>query len=229
MRIFKYWKPIGAVSSFNPLEPYNIFNSGKLKTENLRILQEISSSSSSSLTTVGRLDKDSSGLLLLCDDTEIVLRLTRTYNSNISREGLTEEEKNEFYGSKYEKIYHITTENYVSDELLYRLRIGVHIITKGRRVGAEKSNRKTLPCKIERVLENVTMQNQIKPKKKTTDLYIALREGRNRQIRKMIGSVGHSVQTLCRLSFGKVTLDGLKEPGDMLPLSEEEKKSLDIV
>ena len=79
---------------------------------------------------------------------------------------LTEDEKNQFYGSKYEKIYHIQTENYVSDELLSRLRAGVKIITKGRRIGSEKSNRKTLPCQIERIYENLFTEQQLKPKKK---------------------------------------------------------------
>jgi pseudouridine synthase len=172
---------------------------------------------------VGRLDKESSGLLLLTDDPDLVISLTRTYNSFVSRQGLDEEQKNGSYGSKYPKVYHVTTEHFVSDHLLSRLRCGVSITTLGRRVGAEKSKKKTLPCIIERSLGVDTPSSM----GRSLDLYFTLREGRNRQIRKMIGSVGHSVVTLCRLSFGAVTMSGLTGPGDLAPLTEAEIESLD--
>jgi pseudouridine synthase len=218
----KYWKPVGAVSSLSPLEPFSILKYGKLSDENLKLFAD----SVTPLMPVGRLDKDSSGLLLLTDDPNLVISLTKTYNSSISREGMSEEQKNETYGSKYEKMYHVTTEHFVSDHLLSRLRCGVSITTRGRRVGAEKSKKKTLPCKIERFLDSPPHSRE--SKSRPLDLYFTLREGRNRQIRKMIGSVGHSVVTLCRLSFGEITLSGLTSPGDLLPLTEEERRSLGI-
>jgi pseudouridine synthase len=228
MRILKYWKPVGAVSSLSPLEPFSILKCGKLRDDNFKILSE----SIPPLIPVGRLDKDSSGLLLLTDDPNLVITLTRTYNPSISREGLSEEQKNETYGSKFEKLYHVTTEHFVSDHLLSRLRCGVSITTRGRRVGAEKSKKKTLPCKIERFLrqsENVNIpQRRSNDQTRPLDLYFTLREGRNRQIRKMVGSVGHSVVTLCRLSFGEITLSGLTSPGDVISLTDMERRSLGI-
>jgi pseudouridine synthase len=220
MRILKYWKPVGAVTSLSPSEPFSILKFGRLREEHLKLIQQ----STPPMIPVGRLDKDSSGLLLMTDDPGLVLALTKTYNSLVSREGLDEEQKNASYGSKYQKVYHVTTEHFVSDHLLSRLRCGVSITTRGRRVGAEKSKKKTLPCLIERSLNPVGGPTSMG---RSLDLYITLREGRNRQIRKMIGSVGHSVVTLCRLSFGPVTMSGLSGPGDLQPLTPEEIESLD--
>lgn len=217
---------MGAVSSLNPSEPFSILRCGKLSDENIKLLSD----PVTPLIPVGRLDKDSSGLLLLTDDPTLVLSLTKTYHPSVSREGMTEEQKDEAYGSKYEKLYHVTTEHYVSDHLVSRLRCGVAITTRGRRVGAEKSKKKTLPCKIERFLDSSPSPSHSHRESKTRplDLYFTLREGRNRQIRKMIGSVGHSVVTLCRLSFGEITLSGLTSPGDLQSLSEEERRSIGI-
>lgn len=237
MRIWKYWKPVGAVTSLRSEEPFSILKHGLLTSNHLQMIN----SAVPPIHPVGRLDKDSSGLLLLTDDPLMVIHLTRTYStSSVDRKDMTTQEKEESYGSKYEKIYHITTEHHVADHLLSRLRGGVMITTRGRRVGAVKSKKKTLPCKIERSMPLDVSDvregergrspegNSQRRGSQSLDLYITLREGRNRQIRKMIGSVGHSVVTLCRLSFGKVTLSGLKGPGDLLPLSEKEMECLVI-
>jgi 16S rRNA U516 pseudouridylate synthase RsuA-like enzyme len=52
-----------------------------------------------------------------------------------------------------------------------------------------------------------------------------LQEGKNRQIRKMVGFFSHSVQHLTRVRFGNVTLDGLCE-GEASELSDDEINSL---
>lgn len=253
-RIFKYWKPIGVTSSFNLKESNNILKSGQ---SNENILKYFNKSIPSFLS-IGRLDKESNGLLLLTNSYQIVIQITKTYNSINQNKNFNKNEKEKFYGSKYEKIYHVKTLNYVSDILLEKLREGVSITTMGRRkIGSIKSQRKTLPCRIERtydklvsmnddnnlnnivnveeekkLTEQQSKQSQLPPQQskqqKTNDLYFALKEGRNRQIRKMIGSVGHSVQSLCRVSIGKVTLEGLKGPGDILPLTKLERESLEI-
>ena len=233
-RIFKYWKPTGVISSLNPLDPLNILNYGNLTEKNLQLLLSFSSSLPP-LQTIGRLDKESSGLLLLTNSLEIRHQLTQTYNNHLisHSQDPQNQQQNQIYGSKYPKIYHIKTRNYVSNLLLKKLREGVSIQTMGRRkINPIKSNRKTLPCQIERSYNELFQKNEIKlqieKKDRTNDLYFILREGRNRQIRKMIGSVGHSVESLCRLSIGEVTLEGLKGVGDLLPLTEREIELLEI-
>ena len=56
-------------------------------------------------------------------------------------------------------------------------------------------------------------------------LEITLREGRNRQVRRMLAKVGHKVRDLMRVQMGPLTLDGLK-PGQSRPLTPREIRSL---
>ena len=48
-------------------------------------------------------------------------------------------------------------------------------------------------------------------------LCLRLREGRNRQVRRMTAAVGHPTLRLVRYAIGAITLDGLA-PGDWAPL-----------
>ncbi|MBN1844572.1 MAG: rRNA pseudouridine synthase [Sedimentisphaerales bacterium] len=56
-------------------------------------------------------------------------------------------------------------------------------------------------------------------------LEIALREGRNRQIRRMLSRLGHPVQELTRVRIGPLTLRGLG-PGKFRPLQPKEVQRL---
>lgn len=56
-------------------------------------------------------------------------------------------------------------------------------------------------------------------------LEITLREGRNRQVRRMLARIGHKVRELTRIRIGPLTLDGL-EPGQFRPLSPREVREL---
>jgi 23S rRNA pseudouridine2605 synthase len=56
-------------------------------------------------------------------------------------------------------------------------------------------------------------------------LLITIREGRNRQVRRMLEAVGHPVQALRRVRFGPLTLRGLK-PGEWRELSGDEVEKL---
>jgi 23S rRNA pseudouridine2605 synthase len=56
-------------------------------------------------------------------------------------------------------------------------------------------------------------------------LEVTLREGRNRQVRRMLAKVGHKVRDLMRVQMGPLTLEGLK-PGQCRPLTAREVKAL---
>ncbi len=60
---------------------------------------------------------------------------------------------------------------------------------------------------------------------KHTLLEIDLREGRNRQIRRMLAQLGHPVRQLTRTRIGNLTMRGLG-PGNFRPLTSAEIKSL---
>lgn len=100
------------------------------------------------------------------------------------------------------KTYIAKLKGVPTEEKLDRLRKGVVI-----------DGRKTAPAKIKlkRTLE------------KNSEIYITIKEGRNRQIRKMFDKIGHQVLKLERISLGKLTIGDLPL-GKFRPLSVEELK-----
>lgn len=64
----------------------------------------------------------------------------------------------------------------------------------------------------------VTMR---KSSRRESHLTIELREGRNREVRRMLESVGHEVTRLKRVQFGALTLDSLR-PGEWRRLTRAE-------
>jgi len=130
------------------------------------------------LYPVGRLDIDSSGLILLTNDGELANLLThpryqvpKTYRARLA-------------GAP------------ISDAALRRLRTGVQL-----------EDGITAPARVRRVSANV--------------IELTLREGRNRQVRRMCQAVGHPVLELVRTRFGELALDGLA-PGAHRRVSAEE-------
>jgi len=137
------------------------------------------------LRYVGRLDRDTSGLLLLTTSGELAHRLTHP---------------------RYEvlKTYEATVDGIVADAALERLRHGVML-----------EDGVTAPAAVER------LPGASPP----TRLSIAIHEGRNRQVRRMLEAVGHHVSRLRRTRFGPVSLDDLP-PGLSRPVTPEELAAL---
>jgi 23S rRNA pseudouridine2605 synthase len=129
------------------------------------------------LYPVGRLDADSSGLLLLTNDGELANRLTHP---------------------RYEvpKTYVARLKKPISAGDLERLARGV-----------ELEDGPTSPTQVKRCGER--------------EVEIVLREGRNRQVRRMLEAVGNEVVWLRRVAFGPLRLGGLKV-GDVRRLSRDE-------
>ena len=107
---------------------------------------------------------------------------------------------------KMEKEYDVVVEGAIDDEALEGLRQGVLL---------EREPRPTAPAVFE-VLER---------RHGRTRLQVVLREGRKRQVRRMLALVGHPVIHLRRVRIGPVALGDL-EPGLYRPLTEEEVKAL---
>jgi len=140
------------------------------------------------LVTVGRLDKNSEGLLLMSNNGILVLRLTHPR-----------------YGS--EKTYHATVSGEVNRQVLQQLSSRMTI--DGYRI---------MPAKVRLLRESEN-------KGKRYVLSFTLKEGRNRQIRKMCEMVGLKIHRLVRISVGKLSLKGMK-PGQWRDLTPEELKEL---
>ena len=133
---------------------------------------------------VGRLDMDSEGLLLLTDDGVLAHRLT---------------------DPRYEhpKIYWVQVERVPDEAALIQLREGV--VIEGKR---------TRPAEFRLIPEPSGLPERTKPVRfrknvPTAWLEVILREGRNRQIRKMTAAVGFPTLRIYRIGLGPLKLGDL--------------------
>ncbi|MBR3142216.1 MAG: pseudouridine synthase [Clostridiales bacterium] len=130
---------------------------------------------------VGRLDKNSSGLILLTNDGSIVNKLLRAENG-------------------HEKEYVVTVNRPYDKNFLKSMESGVPVL-----------GQLTLPCKLKPVNDKT--------------FKIILRQGLNRQIRRMCEYLGYKVTRLKRIRFMNINLGDL-ESGKWRYLTAEEKKEL---
>ncbi|QLC24453.1 rRNA large subunit pseudouridine synthase E [Parasphingopyxis algicola] len=135
----------------------------------------------------GRLDRDSEGLLLLTDDGRLQARIADPK-------------------FKMAKTYLVQVEGEPDDAALDRLRRGV-----------ELKDGPTRPAGAERIADPDLWPRDppIRVRKSIPDswLKLTIREGRNRQIRRMTAAVGFPTLRLVRWSIGEWTVDGLA-PGE---------------
>lgn len=160
-------KPVGYVVSNNKKEGKPIY---KLLDEKLK-----------KLYPVGRLDKDSKGLILFTND------------GVFSRKIIGEE-------SECEKEYYVKLEGNILDGALKKLEFGISL-----------DGKKLKPAIVKRVSKN--------------SFNIILKEGRNRQIRRMCEKVGFEVILLKRLRISNIYLNDLQE-GKFEYLTKDEINSI---
>jgi pseudouridine synthase len=129
----------------------------------------------------GRLDADSSGLLVFTNDNEFAALLTEA-------------------GGRVEKEYVVSVEGVLRPEDASRFEKGVVL-----------DGRKTRPARCE-ILER---------EETSTVVRVVLREGRNRQVRRMFELLGHPVLSLRRERIGAIRLGGLNA-GAARPLTRVE-------
>ncbi|MCY4108228.1 MAG: pseudouridine synthase, partial [Chloroflexi bacterium] len=134
---------------------------------------------------VGRLDRDSEGLLLLTNDGELTHRLLHP-------------------SFEHEREYVLEVTGRPSKRAIARLRSGI-----------ELQDGPTNPARID-VIGTGPDGARVRA---------ILREGRNRQLRRMFAAVGHSVLRLKRVRIGPIQLGSLK-PGKSRRLTEAEIAAL---
>ncbi len=132
----------------------------------------------------GRLDADSEGLLLLTDDGALQARISHPRH-------------------KMDKTYWVQVEGTPCAEALQQLRDGV-LLNDGP----------TLPAQVAQIDEPAGLWPRDPPIRErqhipTAWLALTIREGRNRQVRRMTAAVGLPTLRLIRAAIGPYTLEGL--------------------
>lgn len=187
LKYFIIYKPYGMLSQFTK------------EAEHHRTLGELANFPAD-VYPVGRLDKDSEGLLILTNDKKLNHRLL---NPN--------------FGHK--RTYVVQVDNTITDTAIKELEEGVSI-----KVG--KGKYFTKKAIVERLLALSTLPERNPPVRfrkeiPTSWIKITLIEGKNRQVRKMCAAVGFPVLRLVRTDIENLNI-GKMEVGEVIELSKRE-------
>lgn len=149
---------------------------------------------------VGRLDHDSEGLLILTNDKQLNHHLLHP-------------------SFQHEREYWVQVDGAITDDAIQQLQNGVTISIDGKK-------HQTLPAKVS-VFENepsVPVRNPpIRFRKEIPAPWIrmVLKEGKNRQVRRMTAQVGFPTLRLIRYRIENITMEGL-QPGDLVSMTRQQ-------
>lgn len=118
---------------------------------------------------IGRLDKESEGLILMTNLGDLANEISKASNS-------------------HEKEYVVTVNNQVTESFLDKMRRGMHL---------EELNADAMPC--------------VCTKTGNREFHIILKQGLNRQIRRMCAACGYRVETLKRIRIMNIHLGNIPQ------------------
>ena len=185
-RYFLLHKPINMVSQF-------------VSSHKVRLLGSINFDFPEGTHAIGRLDKDSEGLLLLTTNSKVTKLL--------------------FQGKQpHTRTYLVQVINKVNEEIISRIANGISISAVG---GTEYF---TTPCEVKlvdkpdyiRELATTPLHENVK----NSWLTIALTEGKFHQVRKMVAAANHKCLRLIRISIEDIELGNLMA-GEIKEVTEE--------
>jgi len=172
-----YWlvnKPVGVVTTVR--DP-----------EGRRTILDLLPQQEARLFPVGRLDRDTAGLVILTNDGDLTQALLHP-SKEIDRE------------------YEVSVKGELDDRACKRLERGIRL-----------EDGWTAPARVTRVRYDAELER--------TQLHLTLREGRKRQIRRSLRSLGHPVVALRRIRMGPIRL-GRLAPGEARRLDAGERAAL---
>ncbi|MBK6698771.1 MAG: pseudouridine synthase [Saprospiraceae bacterium] len=183
MHYFVIYKPYGYLSQFTPEKD------GDLTLKDLYPFP-------SDVYPVGRLDKDSEGLLLLTNDASMNHLILSP-------------------DKKWPKVYWVQLDGFITESAINKLSTSVSISIKGKIYNTE-------PCIVHSLIGEPKLPERIpsirfRKSLPTSWIEITITEGKNRQIRKMCASVGFPVLRIVRVKIGNLKLDGMS-PGEVITL-----------
>ena len=178
-------KPHGILSQFTPDHP------GQRTLSEFRFPKNV--------YPLGRLDRDSEGLLLLSDEPGLNTKLLDPTNA-------------------HPRTYWAEVEGEVTESALQKLRNGIVI-----------EGRKTLPAQAKQIRPDILPRDppiRVRQNIPTSWVALTLQEGRNRQVRKMTAATGHPTLRLLRVAIGHFHLPTDLNPGQWRELTEPERTQI---
>jgi len=172
---YKLYKPFNVLSQFTPVIPGQV-----CLNDIIDVAKDI--------YPVGRLDKDSEGLLILSNDPELNNWLLNP-NSNKS------------------KIYWVQLEGEISEEAIAELLIGIEIRVKGNDHFVKAKKLDKIPTEPHLPERNPPIRYRANIP--TSWCAIEISEGKNRQVRRMFAKVNFPVLRLVRAQIEGITIDGM--------------------
>jgi 23S rRNA pseudouridine2457 synthase len=174
-------------------KPYNMLSQFTKELEDDITLADLDFKFDKDIYPVGRLDKDSEGLLILSNDDAFKNKL-------LSPE------------SKKAKTYWVQVEGEITLEAINKLQVGV-------RITVQSKGYKTLPAQAHILEQQPNLPERIPPIRfraniSTSWIQIEIVEGKNRQIRKMTAAVGFPTLRLVRVAANGWALEGMM-PGEV--------------
>lgn len=183
------FKPYGVLSQFSRPEPHH------------KTLADLGFKFPEDVYPVGRLDKDSEGLLILTNDTKLNHQLL---NPDFA----------------HSRAYAVQVDGLMTDQ-------GIQMLKNRIEIKLGKTMYQTMPAKAKLVPGGIGLPERDPPVRyrkiiPTSWIELTLIEGKNRQVRKMCAAIGFPVLRLVRTGIEKLFLNDMK-PGD---IKEVEGKGL---
>jgi 23S rRNA pseudouridine2457 synthase len=174
---YRLFKPYGYLSQFQTNAKHEI---------NKKFLGELYDFPLGTMA-IGRLDKDSEGLLLLTTDGKVSYEIT---------------------SSKTEKEYYVQVDGVITDDAIVKLQKGVTISHQNETY----LTKPCLACKLENLPNFPERAKKIRDERhgKTSWISLTINEGKFRQVRKMTAVVGFPTLRLVRIRIGNITLENLE-------------------
>lgn len=191
---YMFHKPAGCVTA-------------RKDSKDMTVLDYFGDVSTGGIFPVGRLDKDTEGLLFLTNDGEFDHRLMSPQNH-------------------IEKKYFFWATGVISDEDITRLEAGISIgdgdsITKPSKIEIIKAGSYREFANEMDINYTINMKEKVYEQQVFCG-YITISEGRKHQVKRMIRAVGCKVVYLKRVSIGLVSLDANLKKGEYRLLTEQE-------
>lgn len=164
-----------------------------------KTVMELVPSDRKGLFPVGRLDKDTEGLLLITDDGQLAHELLSPKKH-------------------VDKTYYAVTDGCMTDEDVQRFAEGLEIGEKNL----------TMPAKLEVISTRKAEEPELPkyPSGWTSEIRLTIKEGKFHQVKRMTEAVGKKVVYLKRISMGMLNLPDDLKKGECRKLTVEEEKKL---